>query len=156
MPSPHVPVTGGCLCGAVRYESEEAPVLGSYCHCKMCQKGYGGLYQAIVKFSGSNFRFTSGNPTYYRSSRYGKRGFCASCGSPIAFLYENNPSVYVLVGSLDHPEDWPLTRDASWGQSYHWFVEDKVAWERIDDGLPQAGEPPSGTIARSQFGATPP
>jgi hypothetical protein len=39
-----VPVTGGCLCSAIRFESDEAPVQGFFCHCTMCQKAYGGLF----------------------------------------------------------------------------------------------------------------
>ena len=51
-------------------------------------------------------------------------------------LYEGNPNVWVLVGSLNHPEDWPLTKDAAWTQSGHWYVETKVPWYEITDGLP--------------------
>jgi hypothetical protein len=116
----------------------------------MCRKNYGGLYQATVKFSGSGFRYTSGDPKYHRSSSYARRAFCAECGSPIAFLYDGNPALWVLIGSLDHPEDWPLTKDAEWGQSGHWLVEYKVTWEQISDGLPQHGEPPSGAAARER------
>jgi hypothetical protein len=135
--SQKVPVTGGCLCSAVRYEAKEPPIQGFYCHCTMCQKNYGGLFQATVKFNGEAFRFTQGEPKYYRSSDTGRRGFCAECGSPLVFLYEGNPGVWVLVGSLDRPGDWPLTKDASWGQSGHWYVESKVPWHEINDGLPQ-------------------
>jgi hypothetical protein len=118
----------------------------------MCQISYGGLYQAAVKFSGTGFRFTRGSPRYFHSSDFGRRGFCETCGSPIAFRYEGNPSVWILIGSLDHPEDWPLTKDASWGERGHFLVEHKVRWERLDDGLPQLGEAPSTTAARSQRG----
>ena len=150
MPTPHLPVIGGCLCGAVRYESGEAPVHGSFCHCRMCQKGYGGLFQAALKFTGEDFRFTKGDPKYYRSSAYARRGFCAECGSPIAFVYDGNPTVWILIGTLDHPEDWPLTKDAPWSGTCHLFAENKVAWEELRDGLPQISEPPSGTAARKR------
>jgi hypothetical protein len=108
--NPTVPITGGCLCGAVRYESAAPPIAGFYCHCTMCQKNYGGLFQATVKFAGSTFAFSKAEPIYYRSSAFARRGFCAQCGSPIVFLYDGNQNVWVLFGSLDHPEDWPLTR----------------------------------------------
>ena len=150
MSAHHIPVTGGCLCGAVRYESRDPPVLGCFCHCTLCQKNYGGLFQATLKFTGSGFRYTSGEPKYYRSSVFAKRGFCAECGSPIAFLYEGNPDLWVLIGSLDHPADWPLRKEAAWGQSNHWHIESKVPWYEISDGLPQRGEPPSQNAARLQ------
>jgi hypothetical protein len=147
MSSHHVPITGGCLCGAVRYEAQEPPIFGSYCHCRMCQKNY-GFFQAALKFSGSTLRYTQGKPKYYRSSSFGRRGFCAECGSPIVFLYDGNPHAWILIGSLDHPEDWPLTKDASWGQSQHLHVEAKIPWYEISDGLPLGAEPPSEIEAR--------
>ena len=39
-----MPITGGCLCGGVRYESENRPVDVSYCHCRMCQQSSGNPY----------------------------------------------------------------------------------------------------------------
>ena len=60
MPSQHIPVTGGCLCGAVRYESKDPPIQGFYCHCTICQRSYGGLFQATVKFTRSALQFTKG------------------------------------------------------------------------------------------------
>jgi len=138
MTSCHVPVTGGCLCGAVRYESKEAPTQGYYCHCTICRKSYGGLFSATVTFSGAGFAFTKGELKYYRATRFGRRGFCADCGSPVAFFYEGNPNVWIKIGSLDHPEDWPMTSDASWGSSSHAHVDTKIPWYEIADGLPQA------------------
>jgi hypothetical protein len=137
MANQHVRVTGGCLCGAVRYESTAPPIQGYYCHCTMCQKNYGGLFQATVKFAGPAFAFTKGEPKYYRSSAFARRGFCAVCGSPLVFVYDGNPDAWILFGSLDHPEDWPLTRDAAWGQTEHVYIESKVPWYEITDGLPQ-------------------
>jgi hypothetical protein len=150
MSTHQIPVSGGCLCGAVRYESQEPPVLGCFCHCTRCRKNYGGFFQATVKFNGAGFRYTRGSPKYYKSSSVAKRGFCAHCGSPIVFLYEGNPDCWILVGSLDHPEDWPLSKDASWGPSNHWFIEDKIPWYQISDGLPQRSEPPAFIAARLQ------
>ena len=135
MASSSLPVTGGCLCRAVRYQSATAPTKGYYCHCKMCQKNYGGLYMACVKFAGGDFSIIEGALTYYQSSAYARRGFCGTCGSPVAFRYEGSPDVWILLGSLDRPDDWPLTKDAQWGETVHTCVENRVAWHDIDDGL---------------------
>ena len=137
MANRHIPLTGGCLCGAVRYESQQPPTEGYYCHCTTCLKHFGGLFSATVRIPGSAFTFTKGELKYYRSSDFGKRGFCSNCGSPMAFVFEGNPDVWISVGSLDHPEDWPLTRDASWGRSIHSYIDSKVPWYEISDGLPQ-------------------
>jgi hypothetical protein len=133
-----VPVTGGCLCGAVRYESKEPPTGGGYCHCRICQRSGGGLFNASVSVPGPAFRFTKGKPRYYRASSFAKRGFCVECGSPIVFFYEGNPHVWIKIGSLDHPEDWPMTKEAAWGRSTHAHTDSKIPWYEIRDGLPQS------------------
>lgn len=137
MANQHIPVTGGCLCGAVRYESKEPPTEGYYCHCTMCRKHYGGLFAAAVRIPGVALEFTKSQPKYYRSSAWAKRGFCSDCGSPVAFFFEGDPDAWISVGSLDHPEDWPMTKHASWGQSIHVFIDTKIPWYEISDGLPQ-------------------
>ncbi len=82
-----------------------------------------------VEFSGEAFRYTKGEVTYYQSSPWVKRGFCANCGSPVDMWYVNDPEPVIFIGSLDHPEDWPLER--------HRGIESKVPWHVIGDDLPQ-------------------
>jgi hypothetical protein len=138
MANAHVPVTGGCLCGAVRYESKAAPTEGFYCHCSICRRSVGNLFAAFVRFPRSSFAFITGDPTFYRSSEVARRAFCSACGSPMVFVYDNaDADFWVTVGSLDHPEDWPLTKGAAWGSTVHGTVDSKVPWQEIDDGLPQ-------------------
>jgi hypothetical protein len=137
MAGERVPVTGGCLCGAVRFACTEPPLEGHFCHCRLCQKNYGALFSATLRFPGAAFRFTKGEQRYYRATSIARRGFCAACGSPVAFFYDDLPDVWIKIGSLDHPEDWPMTSGAAWGRSSHIHSADRIAWERIDDGLPQ-------------------
>lgn len=134
MTEKHIPITGGCLCGAVRYESTEPPVNGGYCHCRMCQRASGGLYMPWLDFASSGFRFTKGEPKLYRSSNWLQRGVCSDCGSPLTVTYDDDPSTVVFVGSLDHPDDWPLSNEGWWG---HQHVDAKVSWHVISDDLPQ-------------------
>ncbi len=124
-----MPVTGGCLCGAIRYESTEPPNWVTYCHCRICQQASGGLYGLGAEFPGEAFRYTKGEVTYYQSSSWAKRGFCANCGSPVDHLYVNDPDPIVCIGTLDHPEDWP--------PGSHVGIESKVPWYVISDDLPQ-------------------
>jgi hypothetical protein len=132
-----LPITGGCLCGAIRYHANGPPVGGYFCHCAMCQKSYGGLFMASLKFAAGNFSIVAGDVRYYRSSNIAERGFCAVCGSPIAFRYDGLADIWVLLGSLDRPGDWPFTANAVWGQVKHVCVESKVPWHSITDGLEQ-------------------
>ena len=76
-----VPVTGGCLCGSVRFEGEAFMRSAYYCHCTICQKSSGEPFEIGVPIKAGTLRFTKGAPTYYRSASFGKRGFCAVCGS---------------------------------------------------------------------------
>jgi hypothetical protein len=78
-----------------------------------------------------------GEPSYHKATPFARRGFCPSCGSPLVFAYEGSPEVWVAIGSLDHPEDWPLVKDAQWGKISHYHVERKVPWLKIEDGLDQ-------------------
>jgi hypothetical protein len=134
---PALEVTGGCLCGAVRYRSTTPPAKGAYCHCRLCQKSYGGLYMAGLQFDLAGFSYTKGSPRLFRSSSIAQRGFCPDCGSPLVFLFDNDTEIWVLLGSLDRPEEWPLTKDATWGLIVHTQADNKVPWHVISDGLPE-------------------
>ena len=96
----------------------------------MCQKASGGIFLVFADFPGDAFRFTSGQLRYYRSSEIATRGFCRECGTPISFQYDGSSGPAIMVGTLDHPEDWPPTWE-------HSGIESKVPWFEISDDLPQ-------------------
>ena len=122
--------TGGCLCGAVRYEASVAPANSHYCHCRMCQRATGNVFGMFVMFPMDKFRFTGAAPKRYRASAFAERGFCGGCGTPLLFQYDNHRDrIGITLGSLDHPEDAPPER--------HIGVESHVPWLKLDDGLPQ-------------------
>ncbi len=122
--------TGGCLCGAVRYEASVPPANSHYCHCRMCQRAMGNVFGMFVMFPADKFRFTGAAPKRYRSSAFAERGFCADCGTPILFQYDTQPTrIGITLGSLDHPEAAPPER--------HIGIESHVPWLRFDDGLPR-------------------
>ena len=125
-----LPITGGCLCGAIRYQSTEPPNWVGYCHCRMCQKAYGALFGLFAVFPASGFHYTLGTPIYHRSSPYAQRGFCSDCGTPMDYLYEGSDNVGIMIGTLDHPEDWPPDHG-------HNGMESAVPWHVIGDDLPQ-------------------
>lgn len=123
-------ITGGCLCGAVRYESTEQPHKIGYCHCRMCQRASGAPVAVGVYFHLDTFRFVRGAPTYYQSSAVVERGFCENCGSRLVYRNLGSDSLSVEVGSLDRPEITPPT--------YHIGIESQIPWFHIDDDLPRA------------------
>ena len=125
-----MPITGGCLCGAVRFEATEPPSFVAYCHCRMCQKACGQPYTITVGFAGAQkgaLLFTKGKPKYYKSSAWLERAFCANCGSPLGARDAEGHSV--MAGTLDHPEEWPPNE--------HVGIESQVPWLVIHDDLPR-------------------
>jgi len=124
--------TGGCLCGAVRYEADARPDHASYCHCSMCRRATGAPVAAFARLPSAGFRVTKGAITHYRSSAVAVRGFCAQCGSPLTFQYDAYPAyVAVAIGSLDRPELAAPER--------HWNFEDRMPWLELSDSLPRQG-----------------
>ncbi len=129
------PVTGGCLCGAIRYESREPPIKGVICHCRMCQKSTGSAFMVAVGFPRTTLQFTKGEPKLYRSSPIKDKGFCSNCGSLLFDQYlvrtggSNPDKVWIQLGTLDHPEAVSITS--------HYGVESQLPWVHFDDGLPR-------------------
>ena len=105
-PSGLRPLTGGCLCGAVRYRATPDHREGYYCHCRMCQKATGGLFAALVAAPNDALRWTRGTPATFRSSEHVDRGFCATCGTPL-FYRGDSGRTNLTIGSLDDPAAFP-------------------------------------------------
>ena len=125
-----MPITGGCMCGAIRYEATVPPHEVGYCHCRMCQKVMGNLFASYAAFPSEAFRVTQGEPKFYKSSAWIERVFCGNCGTQVFDRYLRGHDVTnATIGSLDHPEDWPPT--------LHCGVESQVPWLTIDDDLPR-------------------
>ena len=123
-----MPVTGGCLCGAIRYEADQAPYDVGFCHCRMCQKSLGNLFGVAAWFKHAHFRFVSGAPTWYESSDLVKRGFCKQCGSPIAYQRNNANFLVIWMGTLDQPE--------AFEPRAHYWSDSKIPWVDIQSDLP--------------------
>lgn len=126
-----LPITGGCCCGAVRYECSVPPIGGGYCHCRTCQQVY-GFHWVGRGFPRNKFKITQGVPKYFSETESVRRGFCADCGSPVVMTYAGADWIAVNAGSLDHPDDWPMSGETN---DVHMYVSSKIAWEVIDDDL---------------------
>jgi hypothetical protein len=91
--------TGGCQCGAVRFRVRLLG-RGSICHCRMCQKAFGGFFGPLV--TAHDAVWTRGQPKWFQSSNSARRGFCADCGTPLA--YETKFGLELAIGAFDDPE----------------------------------------------------
>ncbi len=137
------PITGGCLCGAVRYECYEPPIAMLKCHCRDCQRASGGPHVCAVLLPSKSFFFTRGTPAYHTTQSEGgdfhRRGFCAECGSRLTGGEDpQSPKGFigVTVGSLD---------DASWFRpDFEIWTCDALIWDPPSPGLPAfVKNPPS-------------
>ena len=79
--------SGGCLCGAVRYESAGEPLFSLLCHCRDCQHQSGSAYVAAMRVPAAGFRVIKGEPKLYASASDAgnsvTRAFCQECGCPL-------------------------------------------------------------------------
>lgn len=97
--------TGGCLCGAVRYELTAEPAVQAVCHCKNCQKQAGTAFSMIIGVPESAMSVT-GTPTTYidhgESGNEVRREFCGKCGSPLfSRVATASGMIFVKAGTLD-------------------------------------------------------
>ena len=92
-------LTGGCQCGNVRFATK---LIGrpSICHCRMCQKAFGGFFGPLV--TSHDGRWTRGEPKWFVSSNRARRAFCGDCGTPLA--YETKYGLELAIGAFDDPE----------------------------------------------------
>jgi hypothetical protein len=127
-----LPLTGGCLCGGVRFEVLEPLVSAGYCHCTRCQRRSGTAASAQARVARGSLRITSGDDlirAYEPPDGFAKL-FCSTCGSALFSRNPDDPEVMsVRLGAFDTD---PGVRPA-----YRQFLASAAAWEAVpDDGLP--------------------
>ncbi len=92
-------LTGGCQCGAVRFRVGRLG-RGSICHCRMCQKQFGHFYAPLI--TSFDVAWTRGSLKWFQSSNKARRGFCADCGTPLAYQ-ETGAELELAIGAFDNP-----------------------------------------------------
>lgn len=95
--------TGSCLCGAIRFELDDARIAASVgCYCANCRKVSGSQYGVYLQVRSNGFHWLSGqeNVAAYESSPGNKRGFCKTCGA-VAPIATNYGAIRVPAGALD-------------------------------------------------------
>jgi hypothetical protein len=135
------PFTGGCACGAVRYEVAGEPVAMLDCQCRQCQRESGtghashlAFHQATVRLEGDASRWqATGDDGTVKS-----RAFCPVCGSPVYMTFPAVPDYFVIrAASLDEPQRYSP-------QMVTW-TDDGQRWDHIDPDLPKFSRmPPTG------------
>ncbi|MEM7488726.1 MAG: GFA family protein [Pseudomonadota bacterium] len=133
-------MTGGCLCGAVRFtvDGPLRPVVA--CHCGQCRKVTGNHVAAT---SAARDEVTvEGAVTWFQSSETARRGFCGICGSAL-FWDGQGVSLSIMAGALDGPTGLRLAG--------HIFCEGRGDWYALPAGECQA--PGADPALTTQVGA---
>ena len=137
-----LPLTGGCLCGGVRFEVTELLVVAGYCHCTRCQRRTGTASSVSARIAPGSLRVVGGEELVrsYDPPEWGfAKVFCSACGSGLWSRSPDDPElISVRLGTFDG--------DPGIRPSYRQFVAYAAPWEAIpDDGLPRYPErrPPS-------------
>jgi len=128
---PDALITGGCLCGAVRYAADRAPDYAGYCCCADCRRASGSGFIPFMGFPASALRFT-GATVQVRSTAFrggeAVRNRCPSCGSLVfGGVVGQDASHTIYAGSLDDP--------SSFNPSIALFDRDRPEWVVLPPGL---------------------
>ena len=124
--------TGGCMCGAVRYETTVEPSRVLHCHCRSCRKHTGAPAATLAVFKADQVTFSGDERKVFRSSPGVGRAFCGKCGSPLSWEtnFGNEGAICALhISSFDDPE--------ALRPSAHSFYPERISWFDIADNLPR-------------------
>jgi hypothetical protein len=126
-----LPITGGCLCGAVRYEISASPISSFNCHCRSCQKALGAPYLAALLVPAPALKIAGNYKEYATIAASGHtvyRAFCPECGST---LFGRNSAFTELrpitAATLDDPSIFQPQRDI--------WVADAQPWDYMNPNV---------------------
>jgi len=135
--------TGGCLCGAVTYKSENGPMLVGHCHCIDCRRSSGTGHATNIVIPEDGFSVSGEIKFYDRPADSGNivsRGFCPDCGSALYSKNDGMPGmVFPRASSLDDP-DVAVPAIVV-------YASRAVGWDPVDPALPAFDGMPEGDIA---------
>ena len=131
-----LPITGGCLCGAVRYEVDEPLVSAGYCHCTRCQRRTGSAAACSARISPGSLRVVQGEELIrcWQPDDGFAKCFCSNCGGALWSRHpEDHERIGIRMGTFDS--------DPGIRPSVHTYTAYAAVWEPIpDDGLPRHPE----------------
>ena len=98
-------ITGGCHCGAIRYEVNGDLIVHALCHCTDCRRHSGAPMVGWTMYPADAVKVTQGEPKVYASSEHGRRHFCANCGTGLFYVNDVNlPGIIdIQSGTYDDP-----------------------------------------------------
>jgi len=131
-------VTGGCYCGAVRYESEGDILAKGMCFCRECRHISGGGANVILGMPAAGFEYVTGEPSHFTRDNFEgsvTREFCGKCGT---HLLTRSPrmagAVLIKVGSLDDQDVYGMPAMAVYcceKKDYHVVPEGVASFDKF-------------------------
>ena len=123
-------VEGNCFCGSVQYQVSSILNHLCFCHCESCRRAAGGAYVPWGTCKLADFVVTGGQLVHHQSSEDVNRGFCKHCGTSITYQHNaRGEEIDIALVTLVEPKSFEPQR--------HIWVQDKLPWINISDGLPQ-------------------
>ncbi len=116
-------LAGGCLCGSVKYQINQAPTEFYFCHCKQCQKVTGSSFAANMIAKPEDVEWLLGEDIlthFEHPSRAFSKTFCSRCGSGLSHVNKSGTSLVIPAGSLDQAP--PISPQANI------FVAEQAIW----------------------------
>ncbi|MBL8655606.1 MAG: GFA family protein [Alphaproteobacteria bacterium] len=118
-------ISGGCHCGAVRYEVDGEALTHALCHCSDCRRHSGAPMVAWAMFPTEAVKTTKGAAKTYASSTDGRRYFCADCGTG---LFYTNAAILpgitdVQSATFDDPNALPARAHIQTAERIGWMEE---------------------------------
>jgi hypothetical protein len=135
-PPVHLPMTGRCACGGVRFSVSAPFEVARYCHCHNCQRRTGASSSPNARVAADAFAVPQGAELLRSWQPPGGQAkwYCAGCGGHIFSRPDDGEHVFVRMGALD--------ADPGIRPEYRQWVSSAVPWEPIpDDGLPRFDGP---------------
>jgi hypothetical protein len=132
-------ITGGCHCGAVRYQVEGDPIVHAICHCTDCRRSAGAPMVAWTMYPATAVKVTKGTPKFRESSEHGRRHFCPDCGTGLFYFNDQIlPGIVdVQSATYDNPDSIPA--------QVHIQVAERIGWMEKAHELPTFDRyPPQG------------
>jgi hypothetical protein len=137
-------MTGGCMCGAVRYETTGDPFGVGHCHCHSCRRHNGAAVVTLAGFKVGQVKFTGDERKVYNSSPGVARAFCGKCGTPLTWEADGGdlgPIIELHISTFDDPDTLVPTS--------HAFYPERIRWLEVLDNLPRfEGLPDSSPLVR--------
>ena len=142
-------LTGGCVCGAVRYALASEPFASGWCHCTTCQRLSGAPGMVYASIPRGDFAYVQGADKVksLTLTHFAQRAFCGECGSPLTIAYDFQPeTIDFTVCTLDDPRKVPPVNHIFWSSRPDWLEapDDLPKYSRFrpgTDGL-DGTEPP--------------